>query len=86
MALLPTAGVSQHIWRKQGIVRVTVKLGFFHDPGSGRWMGLLWCRSCLQEWTIWDLGGQGRYRVLWERYVRAGARECACLGKGRSSA
>ncbi len=27
----------------------------------------------MQAWTAWDMGGQGRYRDLWERYYRSGA-------------
>lgn len=41
-AVLPTAGVQHHAWRKGGVA-----------------------------WTVFDMGGAGRYRELWERYFRA---------------
>jgi hypothetical protein len=47
------------------------------------WLALGNC--AVQAWTAWDMGGQGRYRDLWERYYRSGACVsacCCCCGWG----
>jgi hypothetical protein len=64
-----------------------VACGWHRKSGFADWLAAYrpTRAPCLvQEWTIWDLGGQGRYRGLWERYLRSGVActsvHCVLLG------